>query len=68
MIVEEDSLFYDGHCYFKNIIFIHFRPRTELVKFLRGRAQIADNFRRNYFACGISNFNRTVFPITPVTS
>ena len=52
----------------KKIFFKHYWPRTGLVKILRGRAQIADKFRRNYFACGKTNFIRTVFPNIPVTS
>jgi hypothetical protein len=52
----------------EKIFFKHFRPRIGLVKFLSGRGQIADKFRRNYFACGKPNFTRTAFPFIPVTS
>jgi hypothetical protein len=36
----------------KQIFFKSFRRRTWLAKFLRARAPITDNFRRNSFACG----------------
>jgi len=36
--------------------------------FLRTRARIVDNFRRNYFACGKLEFTCTIFGIIPLTS
>ena len=35
--------------------------------FLRARALIKNNFRRNSFACGKPEFTSTIFPIMPMT-
>jgi hypothetical protein len=47
--------------HFKPIFFKRFRPRTGLANIFMARAQISDNFRRNTFACGKSEFTNTIF-------
>ena len=53
---------------FKPIFFKPFGQGQGWRTFLRARAHIADNFRRNSFECGKPVFISTVFPIILVTS